>query len=65
MYFDAVVDISTSPYTPIYNGTPAEVAGWLKVNPDAQVFNVCVGRTLAVTTASEYLESALTQGYVN
>jgi hypothetical protein len=53
MYFDAVVDVMMMP---VYNGTRAEVLEWLKTNEDViDVLDVCIGKTLEVVSASEYV----------
>jgi hypothetical protein len=53
-YFDAVLDTTCKP---IFNGTPKETVQWLRDNPSRQVKRlVCIGKTMSVVTADEYLQ---------
>lgn len=56
MYFDAVLDINS---TPLFNGTPDETKAWLRehvdTSPDSGTWRVCPGRTMALVTVKSYL----------
>ena len=53
MYLDAVFDEEMNP---VFNDTPENVKDWLEKNPDKQDLDVCIGRTLKVVSARDYLK---------
>lgn len=57
-YFDAVLSKNMAP---VFNGTPAEVAAWLKKRRDAHshaevdTLIVCEGKSMKLVKPSDYL----------
>jgi hypothetical protein len=52
-YFDAVLD---NDMHPLFNGIPEATRKWLEENPEMQVYSVCVGKTMHLVAAREYLD---------
>lgn len=56
MYFDAVLDKNMQP---IFNGTPEEVAKWLRRNQDdSTIDKVCAGQSMRLVEPKDYLRSS-------
>jgi len=54
MYFDAVLDVAMQPAV---SGTRNEILNWLEANREyADVLDVCVGETLELLSATEYMK---------
>ena len=51
-YFDAVLDENMQP---VFNGTPEETQAWLLANSWAIELSVCIGRTMQVVSAKDYV----------
>jgi len=52
MFFDAVINDAV---TPLFNGTPEEVVQWLEDRENIRPYRVCVGASMQLVEASEYL----------
>jgi hypothetical protein len=51
-YFDAVLDENMQP---VFNGTPEQTQEWLKCNAWAIKLSVCIGRTMQMVSAKDYV----------
>jgi hypothetical protein len=52
-YFDAVLD---NDMKVLFNGIPEDTKQWLRENPGMQDFSVCIGKTMHLVSAREYLD---------
>lgn len=53
MFFDAVLDDRMNP---LCNGTQEEVLAWLEGHRSDEKVQVCIGKTMQLVTAEEYVE---------